>query len=71
MPATSNPLPAETFRAELQRLGVSQMDLSRALDTDPRTVRRWAAGNVPKLVLMLLTKLKPQEVAKLVADAKG
>ena len=60
---------ANAFRAELERLGVSQMGLSRALDTDPRTVRRWASGNVPKLVFMLLERLKPSEVMKLEAAA--
>ena len=37
----------ETFRALLTSLGFTQSSLARALRTDPRTIRRWALGEVP------------------------
>lgn len=47
---------SDAFRAALDRLGMSQVGLARALDVDQRTVRRWAAGQapIPKAVQMLL-----------------
>lgn len=47
--------PAE-LRNAIDRLGLSQVGLGRFLGVDPRTVRRWAAGDlpVPRAVDMLL-----------------
>ena len=44
------------FRQALKQLGLSQMELARQIDVDPRTVRRWATGEhpVPKVVEELL-----------------
>lgn len=46
----------DAFRALLVRQGHTQSSLARALRTDPRTVRRWALGEVqaPYAVQMLL-----------------
>jgi DNA-binding transcriptional regulator YiaG len=56
----------DAFRAELARLGLSQVGAARFLEVDPRTVRRWAAGEViiPKAVEMLLARLRPEEVRR-------
>ncbi|EHM01226.1 hypothetical protein HMPREF9946_02187 [Acetobacteraceae bacterium AT-5844] len=32
------------FREALARLGMSQLQAAKVLETDPRTVRRWALG---------------------------
>jgi len=37
----------DEFRAALDRLGVSQMEVGRLLDVAPRTPRRWALGETP------------------------
>ncbi len=44
------------FRRALRQLGLSQSELARQIDVDPRTVRRWAAGqvSVPRAVEELL-----------------
>ena len=44
------------FRAALDRLGLSQSEAARRLRVDPRTVRRWIAGDrrIPWLVTELL-----------------
>lgn len=34
-------------RQRLVQLGLSQQELARQLDVDPRTVRRWVAGDTP------------------------
>ena len=46
----------DEFRALLVKRGHTQSSLARALRTDPRTVRRWALGEVqtPYAVQMLL-----------------
>lgn len=53
----------DAFRAELKRLGLSQVGLARFLKSNPRTVRRWAIGEIeiPHAVELLLTRLKPEE----------
>ena len=44
------------LRRVLRRLGLSQMELARQINVDPRTVRRWVRGDqtVPKAVEELL-----------------
>ncbi len=44
------------FRSALTQLELSQAELARHIDVDPRTVRRWASGEqpVPKVVEELL-----------------
>ncbi len=37
----------DEFREALGRLGISQTRCGVLMMTDPRTVRRWAAGEVP------------------------
>lgn len=37
----------DAFRALLVKRGHTQSSLARALRTDPRTIRRWALGEVP------------------------
>lgn len=37
---------AAEFREALARLGWSQLEAARQLEADPRTVRRWALGEV-------------------------
>ena len=38
---------ADELRAAIERLGTSQMGLSRTLGVAPRTVRRWVSGEAP------------------------
>lgn len=54
----------DELRAQLDRLGLSQSGAARYLEVDPRTMRRWAAGDIPipKAVELLLGKLKPGDV---------
>jgi DNA-binding transcriptional regulator YiaG len=61
----------DALRAELTRLGLSQIALSRLLAIDDRTVRRWAAGElpVPRAVVLLLPRLSSAEAAALVGAA--
>ena len=33
---------SQEFRAELERLGISQAEFARLCDSDGRTIRRWA-----------------------------
>ena len=51
----------DELRAQLDRLGLTQVGAARLLDVDERTVRRWATGNVPipRAVEMLLPLLSP------------
>ena len=53
----------DAFRAELTRLGLSQVQAARFLSVDPRTLRRWASGEIeiPGSVALLLPRLKPEE----------
>jgi DNA-binding transcriptional regulator YiaG len=46
----------EQFRHVLRRLGLSQMELSRLVKVNPRTVRRWTLGEfpVPEAVTLML-----------------
>ena len=37
---------AQGFRDALAKLGINQVQAARALRVDPRTVRRWIAGDV-------------------------
>lgn len=53
---------SDEFRAELKRLGLTQVGAARFLDRDKRTVRRWANGApIPKAIELLLPKLTPEE----------
>lgn len=44
------------FRTALDRLGLTQSEAARRLGVDPRTVRRWIAGDrkIPGPVAVLL-----------------
>lgn len=68
MTSPVNAPPAE-FRAQIARLGLSQLGAARLLGVDGRTVRRWAIGEreVPETVLRLLTACErhPDLVAEL------
>ena len=37
---------AQEFRDAIAKLGINQVQAARALRVDPRTVRRWIAGDV-------------------------
>jgi hypothetical protein len=61
------------YRRLIAHFGLSQVGSARFLGYDPRTVRRWVAGEleVPKAVAMLLelmvgAKAGPEQVEKLV-----
>jgi DNA-binding transcriptional regulator YiaG len=47
---------ATQLKRSLQRLGLSQMEFSRRIRVDGRTVRHWIAGSypVPQAVALLL-----------------
>lgn len=49
----------DEFRAALERLGLSQIAAASVLLVDPRTVRRWAAGerDIPGPAVALLRLL--------------
>lgn len=49
--------------ATLKRLGLSQSGAARILEVDPRTVRRWVAGDgpIPKTVEMTLLWIESQQ----------
>lgn len=51
--------------ATLKRLGLSQSGAARILEVDPRTVRRWVAGDgpIPKTVEMALLWIESQHPA--------
>jgi hypothetical protein len=51
------PITPFQLKGHLQRVGLSQMEAARRLDVNPRTVRRWIAGESPI----------PEAVAQLVA----
>jgi DNA-binding transcriptional regulator YiaG len=55
----------EAFRAALQGLHMTQAAFARALPVNPRTVRRWAAGEcpVPTTVVTLLHALAKAHAA--------
>ncbi len=48
---------ASQLKRHLRRLGIGQMEAARRLKVNPRTVRRWVAGDSPI----------PEAVAQLVA----
>jgi len=56
----------DAFRAELTRLGLSQVKAGKVLGADERTVRRWASGvvQIPRSVALLLPRLTRSEVEK-------
>ena len=45
--ATPRAISPKQLRAILKKLGLSQMELSRRLGVDGRSVRRWLAGEAP------------------------
>lgn len=51
------------FKARLATLGLSQVGAARALEIDPRTVRRYCSGEyeVTRLVELALDALEHQE----------
>lgn len=53
----------EQLIATLARLGLSQSGAARVLEVDPRTVRRWVAGDgpIPKTVEMALLWIESQQ----------
>lgn len=54
---------ATQFRDHLNRLGLTQMAFARLVGTNPRTVRRWAAGDSPirQEIVMLVERLRPND----------
>jgi hypothetical protein len=65
------------YRKALDNLKLSQMDASRVLRVNGRTVRRWIADEVPiphsvVLVLLLMQKyeLGPDQIAELMPKKK-
>jgi len=50
------PLTPQQFRTALKRLGLNQVAAAKQLGVDPRTVRRWLAGDrkIPEPVVILL-----------------
>ena len=60
------------FRAELERLALSQGGAARVLGVTDRTVRRWLAEEIPipRAVGLLLPRLSPTEAAKLQKSPK-
>ncbi len=57
------PLTPKQLRAALRRLGLNQVAAAKQLGVDPRTVRRWLAGDrkIPEPVTILLGLwLKPR-----------
>lgn len=60
------------YQAAIDRLGLSQVGAARLLGVDPRTSRRWVAGDlaIPRAValalrLMLAQGVDPDEAEKL------
>lgn len=67
--------PAE-LRTVLARLEISQVGLAAFVGVDPRTARRWAAGDipVPKAVALILRfldarKMAPEKFEKIAQSA--
>jgi len=54
---TSMPMTPTQLRWHLKRVGIAQVETARRLKVNPRTVRRWLAGDSPI----------PEAVAQLVA----
>ena len=54
----------DEFRAQLARLGLSQVGAARHMGYAGRTVRRWAAGDdeVPRIVQLYLALARPEDV---------
>jgi hypothetical protein len=59
------------YRAAIAALGLSQVKAAKLFDADPRTSRRWAAGDldIPRAVeialnLMVRFKVKPEKLLK-------
>lgn len=54
----------DEFRAELQRLGLTQAAAATYLDVTDRTIRHWASGSkpIPAAVGHLLPRLAPKDV---------
>ena len=52
------------YRAHLDRLGLSQVGAARLFGVDPRTSRRWVAGDlaIPKAVALALRLMVAQWV---------
>lgn len=62
---------ANQFRADIDRLGLSQAKAAALVGADPRTGRRWALGEraVPECVAILLRLLIAGKIT--VADVDG
>lgn len=59
------------FQAAIDRLGLSQVAAARLIGADPRTARKWAAGDnaVPECVAILLRLLMSGKIT--VADIEA
>lgn len=53
----------KAFRAALSRLGLSQVGAAKALEIDPRTVRRYCSGalEITRLVELALDGLEAEQ----------
>lgn len=59
------------FQAAIDRLGLSQVGAARLVGADPRTARKWAAGDnkVPECVAILLRLLVAGKIT--IADVEA
>jgi len=64
--------PAE-LRAALADLGLSQVGFARVARVDPRTVRKWVAGerSIPGPIVVLIELLRARAIAGQVDESGG
>ena len=60
---------ADEFREAIAKLGLTQVEAAAALESDPRTVRRWALGEraIPgpvRVALRLMARLQSGQEGK-------
>lgn len=67
-----------SFAASLKALGWSQSAFARLMGRNPRSVRRWASGDLPApteavalLALMIETDCRPDELEILLVEING
>lgn len=59
------------FRAEQDRLGLTQGQMAVLLDVEDRTVRNWLAKDIiPQAVALLLPKLTKAEAKRLLKESR-
>jgi DNA-binding transcriptional regulator YiaG len=77
MPRSGSNMTHTQFEAARNKLGLTQAQVGRLVDVEPRTVRRWAAGEQPvpvgvAMIMRLLIKhnISPDEAYKLATGEK-